>query len=54
MFRLIVQYFRSCFCKHDLDIPIVVIRHSDDYALPIGAKHIYRCKKCGYVKKIKL
>lgn len=52
--RSLIDYIRSCFCKHDwerIDKSIVYITADDKY--PIGTKWTYRCKKCGRFKTYK-
>lgn len=54
--RKLIEYFRSCFCKHDWELlKETVVYDGDNYAakLPIGTKWVYRCKKCGWHKIIK-
>ena len=46
--RWIINYIRSCFCKHDWELII------DNYQFPLEKQNItkvYRCTKCGYSKK---
>ena len=46
--RWLIDYIRSCFCKHDWEL----IFHGE--VRDGGAYYwIYRCKKCGYSKKYK-
>lgn len=52
----IIDYIRSCFCKHEYDL----VEHAVIYdffdirkQLPIGERMTYICKKCGRVKKVK-
>ncbi len=53
--RWLINYLRQCFCKHDWEN---LGRHAycpgDEAALPTKTIDVYRCKKCGYVQKIKL
>ena len=54
--RLLINYFRSCFCKHDWELLQQANVWSGDnlhFEYPIGTKWIYRCKKCGWHKIIK-
>ena len=52
--RLLVNYIRQCFCKHDWEL----LKHEEaeraEYYWHIK-KHnwTYRCKKCGYIKNYK-
>lgn len=50
--RTIINYIRSCFCKHDWELIYNVFVDGglflDDYHCKT-----YRCKKCGYSKKYK-
>ena len=54
--RWIIDYIRSCFCKHDYQIidkatiyDFMDIREQ----LPLGERHVYVCKKCLKRKIIK-
>lgn len=51
--RWLINYIRSCFCKHDFELlsKCGVFYGGDD--LPCEHKWIYRCRKCGFVRKIK-
>lgn len=48
--RKIIDYIRSCFCKHEWELII------DNYTYPSlrqDMTKVYRCTKCGYYKKYK-
>lgn len=48
--RCLIEYIRSCFCKHDWELII------DNYTYPFSKQDrtkVYRCTKCGYSKKYK-
>ena len=48
MIRWLINYIRSCFCKHDWELIL------DEYTNGGTCRSkIYRCKKCGYSKKYK-
>lgn len=49
--RKLINYIRSCFCKHDWELlnEVNVYKCEED-KIPIGKKWTYRCKKCGYFK----
>lgn len=49
----IINCIRSCFCKHDFELlsRCGVVDYKDD--LPYRYEWIYRCRKCGFVQKIK-
>lgn len=52
--RWLINYIRSCFCKHEwecLASNVNVFEGNGD--LPAYHKWVYRCKKCGYSKTIK-
>lgn len=52
--KWLINYIRSCFCDHDWE-HIHDIRHIEyEINAVIGYTKIYRCKKCGYVQKIKM
>ena len=44
--RSIIDYIRSCFCKHELEL----IWENENKELYYWG--IFKCKKCGYIKKI--
>lgn len=53
--RRLINYIRSCFCKHDwelldvIDVYEITFRKSER---PQYRKWVYRCKKCGCENKI--
>lgn len=53
--RWLINYIRSCFCKHDWeklkDLPVYDI---ENLTIPMNYMIVYRCKKCGMVQKIKV
>ena len=49
--RWLINYIRSCFCKHDWEKLKEASMMVDDYELPVGTKWIYRCRKCRCNKK---
>ena len=54
--RTLINYLRSCFCKHEwekLDEARVWNTDSPYARYPIGNKWTYRCKKCCYCKVCK-
>ena len=52
--RTLINYLRSCFCNHDFEY-IAGVSIKECYAtIPHTIHYTYMCKKCGYVKKIKL
>jgi hypothetical protein len=52
--RLIINYIRSCFCKHDWEMIMNTAYYSNqDAKIPLCYKKVYRCKKCGYSKRYK-
>ncbi len=52
--RWLIQYLRSCFCKHDFEC-ITRCDHYwyEDDEMPHKHTYIYRCSKCGYTQKIR-
>ena len=52
--RFLINYLRSCFCKHEFEyldgVSIKEYGHINPYAI----RYTYMCKKCGYTKKIRL
>lgn len=54
MILTICNYFKKCFCKHDFELLNVLSVYETAFdERPYKVKYIYRCKKCGYVQKIK-
>ena len=53
--RWLINYLRSCFCKHDLELlkEATMWDNSTSSKMPIGTKWVYKCKKCGWHKIIK-
>lgn len=52
--KWIINYIRSCFCEHEWEhITTNKIWTSKSDEMPSEYHIIYRCKKCGYVQKIK-
>jgi len=49
--RWLINYIRSCFCKHDWHIEQIYVKEADDFGYRNGYKVYMRCKKCGYHKK---
>lgn len=49
--RWLINYIRSCFCKHDWEM-IFDTRVNSDVGETYSCK-TYRCKKCGYGRKYK-
>lgn len=52
--RWLINYIRSCFCKHDWEclqseIPVYL----DECKIPVRYEWVYRCKKCGCKNIIK-
>lgn len=55
--KKLINYIRSCFCKHDWErlmnnVPVYDIDYIDRLDIPRKHKWIYRCKKCGCINKI--
>lgn len=50
---LLINYFRQCFCKHELEL-ISKVKHFENEAstMPCRYTNVYFCQKCGYMKKI--
>lgn len=53
--RTIINYIRSCFCKHEWEL---IFNVEVDYSDTRGNRKVYsiktyRCTKCGYEKKYK-
>ena len=55
MIRWIFNYFRQCFCRHELElIKEIRVFESDSDFMPVSSRKVYFCKRCGYVKRIRL
>lgn len=53
--RRIIEYIRSLFCKHEYELISKSKTYENDLAQrPHTIISTYMCKKCGYVKKVKL
>lgn len=53
--RTLINYLRSCFCKHEFEfIEAVSIYENKHASRPHTIRQTYMCNKYGYVKKIKL
>lgn len=50
MFRWLINYIRSCFCKHDWEL---IFNGTVEDGSSFYQCKVYRCKKCGYSKKYK-
>ena len=55
--KWLINYIRSCLCKHDWEL-LQIVNHHDEFSVRhnmiCGRTHVYRCRKCGYVQKIKM
>lgn len=54
--RTLINYIRSCFCKHEWELLQRCDVYEDalvDCNMPVYRKWVYRCKKCGCCKIIK-
>lgn len=51
--RTIINYIRSCFCKHDWEHLGRIAKYSSGSpcAVPYAYVDRWRCKKCGYIMK---
>lgn len=53
--RKIILYFRSLFCNHDWEyITKSKFYESAGDSMPHKVVVVYRCKKCGYVQRVRL
>ena len=51
--RRLINYIRSCFCKHDWELLTDTLIYEDESKnKPYKEVWIYRCKKCGCKNKI--
>ena len=52
--RLIINYIRSIFCKHEWSFLGRVSTYDEaESTRPCATRHVYRCCKCGYVQRVK-
>lgn len=49
--RWLINYIRSCFCKHDWELLDKAEVWGRDSKYSLGLRWTYRCKKCGCFKK---
>lgn len=53
--RWFINYLRNCFCKHEFEkIGLVNIYDGPDSTRPFKTRETYMCKKCGYIKRVRL
>lgn len=52
--RWLINYIRSCFCKHEWECLIsnCAVYESTSDPMPYKRYWLYRCKKCGVKNKI--
>lgn len=50
--RTLIEYIRSCFCKHDWELLFNTDIVNENNKLTNSIK-VYRCKKCGISKRYK-
>lgn len=50
--RWLVNYIRSCFCKHEW-VLLNETRVHNNAGMIIGTRWTHRCKNCGYTKTYK-
>lgn len=50
--RTLIEYIRSCFCKHDWELLFNTDIVNENNKL-INSIKVYRCKKCGISKRYK-
>lgn len=48
--RRLINYLRSCFCKHDWEM-IFDITTTNNSGNAVNYIKVYRCKKCGMDKR---
>lgn len=56
--KSLINYIRSCFCKHDWELLFNTVVYSTDSwgvkeKIPKYYVKVYHCKKCGMEKKYK-
>lgn len=53
--RWLINYIRSLSCSHEFDMIGKVSTYSDDSETrPYKTVLTYRCKKCGFIQRVKL
>lgn len=50
---LIAKIIRSLFCNHEWEFHDRLDLYEDYSLVPVKRYILYRCKKCGYIPKIK-
>jgi len=53
MIRAICNYFRGCTCKHEFQL-LAKVNVKDSFFGDESTHYTYRCKKCGFVKRVRL
>ena len=52
--RWLVNYIRQMFCQHDWELLAHIhLYETDQDTRPYGSSRTYRCKKCGFVQRVK-
>ena len=53
--RKLINYIRSCFCKHDWEMIFDVDLRNTGVCggYSTYTEKTYRCKKCGFIQKVK-
>lgn len=53
--RNLINYIRSCFCKHEWELifNVDVTKHGILEEYSTYNEKTYRCRKCGYVQKVR-
>lgn len=52
VFRILCNYLRGCWCKHDFELLAEVRTH--DTLGGTSTHQTFRCNKCGFVQRVRL
>lgn len=52
MLRAICNYLRGCWCKHDFEL-LAKVEVQNELG-EISHRNTYRCRKCGFVQRVRL
>lgn len=51
----IINHIRMWFCKHEFeDLGRTKTYFTERSSMPVAITKIYRCKKCGYVQRVRM
>lgn len=51
----IINRMRMWFCKHEFeDLGRIKTYFTESNSMPMKIENVYRCKKCGYVQRVRM